>query len=145
MIFHYFFWFYVGKQDCFAHSNHWILHFCNLIFFTPFSKCYFSSYWVHDLTTLLIPQFMFQTLKYNSFIIWYLKLMKLFSYFMGWMHLFLVSPFRIKTLEFLLTIVVFTTRNKFFSIIASISLYGFVSFFFSFEFAYIWNGASLNN
>ncbi len=88
---------------------------------------------------------MFQTLKYNNFIIWYLKLMKFFSYFMGWMHLFLVSPFRIKTLEFLLTIVIFTTWNKISSIIASISLYGFVSFSFSFEFAYISNGASLNN
>jgi hypothetical protein len=64
---------------------------------------------------------------------------------MGWMHLFLVSPFRIKTLEFLLTIVISTTRNKISSIIASISLYGFVSFSFSFEFAYISNGASLNN
>jgi len=88
---------------------------------------------------------MFQTLKYNNFIIWYLKLMKFFSYFMGWMHLFLVSPFRIKTLEFLLTIVIFTTWNKISSIIASISLYGFVSFSFSFELAYISNGASLNN
>ncbi len=63
--------------------------------------------------------------------------MKLFNYFMGWMHLFLVSPFRVKTLEFLLTIVIFTTRNKISSIIASMSLYGFVSFSFSFEFAYI--------
>jgi hypothetical protein len=88
---------YVGRQGCFAHGSHWILHFCNFwnFYLIAFFQVWFFKLlgpWSYDLINSSIHV---SNLKYNNFIIWYLKPMKLFNYFMGSMHLFLVSPFRI--------------------------------------------------